>query len=229
VRYAGARRRMPRGLVRWVYDFEGRIEEAVREFAAELGPGARVLDAGAGEGQYRFAFVRQRYTGIDLGIGDAGWNYSGLDVVGDLGALPFAGDSFEAALNVVTLEHLAEPGRALAELARVLRPGGRLLLVAPQEWEVHQSPHDYFRYTRHGLEHLLMQAGLRVERMEAAGGIFRLLGRRLLNAWQAAPGVVWKLLLAPVFLPLGLVVPILDFLDRRRDFTLGYTCIARKP
>jgi len=67
-----------------------------------------------------------------------------------------------------------------------------------------------------------------VERLDPAGGLFRLLGRRLLNAWQLAPGL-WKLLLAPIFLPLGLAVPLLDFLDQRRDFTLGYTCIARKP
>lgn len=220
--YATARRLLPGWLRRYAYSFEALIEDSVTDLAARLPAGARVLDAGAGEGQYSAHFQSQRYTGVDLGIGDAGWNYAGLDAVADLCALPFAGGTFDAALNIVTLEHLREPGRALRETARVLRPGGILLLVAPLDWEVHQAPHDYFRYTRHGLEYLLAQAGLEVKEMTAAGGLFRLLSRRLLNAAQLAP---WLL---PFFGPLALILPLLDGLDRRRDFTLGYRCIAHK-
>ena len=220
--YATARRLLPGWLRRYVYSFEALIEDSVEALAAGLPDGARVLDAGAGEGQYSSQFRRQRYTGVDLGIGDAGWNYAGLDAVADLCALPFAHGSFQAVLNIVTLEHLREPGRAVRELARVLQPGGVLLLVAPFEWEVHQAPHDYFRYTRHGLDYLLAEAGLVVKEMTPAGGLFRLLARRLLNAAQFAP---WLL---PLFGPLALVLPLLDGLDRRRDFTLGYRCIAYK-
>jgi SAM-dependent methyltransferase len=222
MKYIRARRLLPGWLRRYVYSFEALIEDSVQALAARLPDGARVLDAGAGEGQYSAHFLRQRYTGVDLGIGDAGWNYQGLDAVADLCALPFAAGAFDAALNIVTLEHLRQPARALEELARVLKPGGVLLLVAPLEWEVHQAPHDYYRYTRHGLDYLLRQAGLEVREMTAAGGLFRLLSRRLFNACQLAP---WLL---PVFGPLALILPLLDGLDRRRDFTLGYRCIAHK-
>lgn len=220
--YGRARRLLPGWLRRYVYSFEALIEDSVEALAARLPDGARVLDAGAGEGQYSAHFRRQRYTGVDLGIGDAGWNYQGLDALADLCALPFASGTFDAALNIVTLEHLRQPGRALQEMARVLKPGGVLLLVAPLEWEVHQAPHDYYRYTRHGLDYLLREAGLEVQEMTAAGGLFRLLSRRLLNAGQLAP---WLL---PLFGPLALILPLLDGLDRRRDFTLGYRCIAQK-
>lgn len=220
--YGRARRLLPGWLRRYVYSFEALIEDSVEALAARLPDGARVLDAGAGEGQYSAHFRRQRYTGVDLGIGDAGWNYQGLDALADLCALPFASGTFDAALNIVTLEHLRQPGRAIQEMARVLKPGGALLLVAPLEWEVHQAPHDYYRYTRHGLDYLLREAGLEVQEMTAAGGLFRLLSRRLLNAGQLAP---WLL---PLFGPLALILPLLDGLDRRRDFTLGYRCIAQK-
>lgn len=220
--YGRARRLLPGWLRRYVYSFEALIEDSVEALAARLPDGARVLDAGAGEGQYSAHFRRQRYTGVDLGIGDAGWNYQGLDALADLCALPFASGTFDAALNIVTLEHLRQPGRAIQEMARVLKPGGALLLVAPLEWEVHQAPHDYYRYTRHGLDYLLREAGLEVQEMTAAGGLFRLLSRRLLNAGQLAP---WLL---PLFGPLALILPLLDGLDRRRDFTLGYRCIAHK-
>jgi SAM-dependent methyltransferase len=129
---------------------------------------------------------------------------------------------------VVTLEHVSEPARVVAELARVLKTGGRLLLAAPQEWEIHQAPHDYFRFTRYGLGHLLAAAGLETERVEPVGGFFYLLGRRLLNALQFFPGVFF-FLAAVFFVPAGLALPLVDGLDRRRDFTLGYLCTARKP
>ena len=199
MRYATAGRWLPACLRRSVWDFEARLEAAAAAFGESLEAGARVLDAGAGECRYKPCFARQRYVGVDLGVGDAAWNYSKLDALADLSALPFADASFDGALSLVVLEHLKEPARALKETARVLRPGARLLVAAPLDWEVHQAPHDYFRYTCHGLRHLLEQAGFEVERMEAAGGLPRLLGRRMLGAVALAPGL-WKL---PVGLLLG--------------------------
>jgi SAM-dependent methyltransferase len=208
--------------------FEAEIERAVADFARSLPHGARVLDAGAGEGNYKGYFAAQRYTGLDLGVGDTGWDYSRLDAIGELAALPFPDGLFDASLNVVTLEHVREPARVLAELARTLAPGGRLLLVAPQEWEQHQQPHDYYRYTRHGLQYLLNQAGFAECEIRAVGGFFRLLSRRLLNALQFFPGPL-MLIAAVLFVPPALVLPLLEPLDRRQNFTLGYICYARKP
>lgn len=215
---------LPGPLRGYVLDFERRITEAVREFAAGVPEGARVLDAGAGEGAYKNHFGGRRYVGLDLGIGDGAWDYTGLDVVGDLSSLPFRDGVFDAALNIVTLEHVREPARVMAELARVLRPGGRLLLVVPHAWEVHQHPHDYFRYTRFGVELLAKGAGLRVVSLEAGGGYFRLLARRLLSGAQFFPGPAGWLWLALVAAP-ALLLPLLDGLDRRRDFTLGYLAV----
>ena len=218
---------LPPPLRRYVLHFETAIEETVGRFGASLPPGARVLDAGAGEGNYKPHFAAQRYYGLDLAVGDAGWNYSRLEIVGDLLKLPFRDRTFDACLNVVTLEHVREPARAVAEMARTLAPGGRLLLIAPHEWEEHQAPHDYFRYTRYGLEYLLGEAGMAEISIRPVGGFFRLLARRMLNGLQFFPGPF--LFLAGLFLvPPALVLPLFDPLDRRRNFTLGYICSARK-
>ena len=210
---------------------ETAIEREVAAFARSLPPGSRVLDAGAGEGPYRHWFGHCRYAGVDLGIGDARWNYAGLDVQGDLSRLPFPDRAFDALVNIVVLEHTRQPDVVLAELGRVLKPGGRLLLVAPQQWEVHQQPHDYFRFTRYGLEWLLTEAGFSGWRLEPMGGYFTLLARRLLNGlnffqggarWLAFPFV------AAVACGCGLLLPALDFLDRDKHFTLAYVCVAEK-
>jgi SAM-dependent methyltransferase len=222
---------LPKPLRRHILHFEVEIEDAVAALGRALPAGVRILDAGAGEGQYAHYFARQRYCGVDLAVGDATWDYSRLDAVADLTALPFGAGAFDAAIHMVTMEHLPEPSLALAEIARTLAPGGRLLIAAPHEWEVHQAPHDYFRYTRFGLQYLLEKAGLEVVEMRAVGGYFRLLARRLLNGLQFFTGgprwlgfVPAAILLAPP----ALVLPLLDALDRERNFTAGYICTARK-
>jgi SAM-dependent methyltransferase len=225
--YDKVRDAVPTPLRKWVQHFETSIDQAVAAFAASLPAGTRVLDAGAGEGSYSHHFAKQRYCALDLGIGDAAWNYSRLDVIGDLENLPFRDAAFDACINVVTLEHVREPAAVVRELARSLVPGGRLLLVAPHEWEEHQQPHDYYRYTRYGLAYLLESAGLTELSITPVGGFFRLLSRRLLNALQFFPGP--SMFVAAIFLvPPALVLPLFEPLDRRRNFTLGFICTARK-
>ena len=229
--YSGLAYRLPRFLRRHILHFEVEIEDAVAAFAAQVPKRARVLDAGAGEGQYAALFAAHRYCGIDLGVGDRSWDYGRLDVLADLTALPFRGGTFNAAIHIVTLEHLPEPACALAELGRTLMPGAPLLLIAPHEWEVHQAPHDYFRYTCHGLAYLLEKAGFEIRELRPVGGYFRLLARRLLNGLQFfAGGVRWLgFLPAAVFLvPPALILPWFDGLDRDRNFTLGYICTAQR-
>jgi SAM-dependent methyltransferase len=217
---------LPAPLKSYVLDFERRIQDAVNSFAAELPANARILDAGAGEGAYKSHFANHRYTGLDLAIGDQQWDYSQLDVLGDLARLPFPDATFDAALNIVTLEHVPDPRAVLAELARVLRPDGRLLLIVPHEWEVHQHPHDFFRYTRFGVESLAAAAELHIVSLEPAGGYFRLLARRLLSGAQYFPlplNLLWLLAVAPA----ALLLPLLEPLDKRKDFTLGYIAVLQ--
>jgi SAM-dependent methyltransferase len=148
--------------------------------AAERAPaGACVLDAGAGECVYRPLFEGRRYVAIDRGVGDGAWDYGRLDARADLERVPFARASFEFVLCTETLEHLARPARVLAELRRVLKPGGTLALSVPFLHPVHQAPHDYYRYTPYGLRHLLGEAGFVVESLQAAGGFFTFLHLQL--------------------------------------------------
>ena len=225
--YDRLRDAMPRPLRRYVQHFEASIEDAAAAFAESLKPGSRVLDAGAGEGNYKAQFASHRYCGLDLGIGDAGWDYSRLDVIGDLARLPFRDASFDACLNVVTLEHVRDPGQVVCELGRVLRPGAAILLIAPHEWEEHQQPHDYYRYTRYGLHYLLERGGFSEIQITPVGGFFRLLSRRLFNALQFFPGPL-MLIAAMFFVPPALVLPVFDSLDKKKSFTPGFICRARK-
>ena len=77
-------------------------------------------------------FAAQRYCGLDLGVGDAAWDYSRLDVVGDLAALPFRRPALSTPRSTSSRWNTsASPRRVLAEIARTLAAGGRFLLIAP--------------------------------------------------------------------------------------------------
>jgi SAM-dependent methyltransferase len=209
--------------------------------AARVPPGERVLDAGAGEGPYRELFRHARYVALDDRRGDRSWDYGGLDLVGDLSRIPVRDAAFDAVLCTETLEHLTDPGAFLGEAARVLRSGGRLYLTAPLQFREHQEPHDYFRYTRHGVRLLLDRAGLVAEAIEPEGGYFRFLGDKIQPAhrhlFRKDRMLLWKVLFLPLqpfsMLFFTVVAPAvcvaLDPLDREKRHTTGFLVTAVKP
>ena len=100
-------------LRRYVHALRGRHRGCRSRFRARRFRQARaLLDAGAGEGNYKHYFAAQRYCGLDLGVGDSAWDYSQSRRCGrSWQALPFRDARFDAWLNVVTLEHVREPAR----------------------------------------------------------------------------------------------------------------------
>ena len=217
------------------------VTDFVRRTAVSSPEGARVLDAGAGEARYRRYFAGRRYVAVDLAIGDPDWDYTGLDVLADLTRLPFPDGAFDLVLTTQTLEHLPEPAAFLAEAARVLRPGGRLCLTAPQCQKLHQEPHDYYRYTTHGLAYLIRKSGLKVVSITPQGGYLafladairplhrKLFGKERALAWRivAAPLIPLSKLLLTRLIPLALLA--LDDLDTKRAMTTGHEAVAVKP
>jgi SAM-dependent methyltransferase len=84
--------------------------------------------------------------------------YPSTDVLSVAEHLPFETASFEAALSLNVLEHVRDPFRCASELARVVRPGGRLYASAPFLQPYHGYPHHYYNMTASGLESLFSDA-----------------------------------------------------------------------
>jgi SAM-dependent methyltransferase len=150
----------------------------------------RLLDVGCGDKPYLeiFSPYVSEYIGVEH---EASFNETnsagrerGPDVLYDGEHLPFGAAEFDTVICIQTLEHTPKPQELVCELARVLKPEGRLLLMAPFSFRLHEEPHDYFRYTPHGLGVLCKNAGLELERCEPLGSLWSLLGHKL-NSYLA--------------------------------------------
>lgn len=199
-----------------------------------------MLDAGAGEAQYSDLFSGADYVACDFARGEPAWDYSGLSVVCDLAALAFVDGAFDLIVSTETLEHVPDPQAVFRELARTLASGGRLLVTVPfQGYREHQAPYDFYRYTRYGLEHLAVQAGLKVDEVRAVGGVFSLISKLLhylTGYWFLQPEPRWKRIAKTPLRGLYsvskrvafLLLRALDRRDRRRDFPLHYFLFCSK-
>lgn len=157
-----------KSVLRRITSVESRaIQRFMAEVASrEVGRGAFILDVGAGSSPYRRFFQECRYISTDSFLCN-----SDLGFVADAHELSVIDKSFDVVLSNQMLEHVADPERALREFYRVLKPGGKLILTAPQAWQLHQEPHHYFNFTKYGLALLFQRVGFQVKQIEARGGI----------------------------------------------------------
>lgn len=94
-----------------------------------------------------------------------------LDAVCDLTEdLPFVDASFDSILLSDVLEHIPTPDVLWREMARLLRPGGKLLLNVPFFYCLHEEPYDYYRYTRYALGRFAETNGFDVILIKEVGG-----------------------------------------------------------
>jgi SAM-dependent methyltransferase len=118
--------------------------------------------------------------------------------------LPLASGRADLVLCTQVLEHVTDPARAVAEMARVLRPGGVCLLTTHGTWFYHPDPEDYWRWTPAGLARLFREAGFASVQLEPVGGTKLALTVLGLTTFErtlgtgAAGALARRLLVAPV-------------------------------
>ncbi|MBZ0310327.1 MAG: class I SAM-dependent methyltransferase, partial [Anaerolineae bacterium] len=154
-------------------------DQFVKSWAEALPKGCRVLDVGAGTCRYKSLFDHCHYAAQDFAqYKDENWVYGQLDYICDAAAIPAESGSFDAILCTEVLEHVPEPIRVIAEMARLLRPGGRLLLTAPLGSGLHQEPyHFYGGYTPYWYQKFLAEYGFKDIVVTPNGGFFKHYGQ----------------------------------------------------
>ena len=121
-----------------------------------------MLDVGAGDSPWKEMLDDSvSYLGLDIAnASDFGFKCLNPEVTYYLGKeFPFSDEQFSAVICIETLEHAKQPDLLLAEINRVLRVDGRLLLTVPWSARRHHVPFDYWRFSADALEILLRNAG----------------------------------------------------------------------
>ncbi len=156
----------------------------VGQAADSLPPGAAVLDVGAGDAPYRELFAHCDYRTVDWS--GSVHEYAGdADIVARAEQLPLKDGAVDVVLMTQVLEHVANPAAALNEAARVLCSGGQIYLTVPFVWELHELPHDYWRFTPASLEQLLADAGFTEIRVNPRNDCFTTAAQLLRNLGSA--------------------------------------------
>jgi SAM-dependent methyltransferase len=139
---------------RLIFGSRNWIEGQLAELAAEL-HSARVLEIGSG----RQDMGTDAYSFRHLFDEDNEFVQSDVDpayghVVVDVTTMDFE-EEWDLILCVSVVEHVPDFRAAASRIHRSLRPGGRAVVVAPMCFPYHDEPHDYWRFTVHGVRHML--------------------------------------------------------------------------
>lgn len=219
-------------VIRWTSrELHGaRMTPALFTHVPDLPPGGGMLvDLGAGSDVYRRLL---RSTGFDyVGIDADG----DVDLLGDAHRLPLRDESVDCVVAISLLEHLRVPAVALAEVARVLRPGGTLIGSVALTEPFHLD--SFFHHTHLGVLTGLSTAGLVADyvspttdwpashalgEMSLFPGLPRIAGRLATTPAQLAGRLWWK-----VGRRIGRVRA--DEAERRILFAAGFRFVAHRP
>ncbi len=182
----------------------------------------RVLDVGCGDKPYEdWLNLALRYFGIDVSPGPR------VDAVIEPGKpWPAEDASFDAVLCTQVLEHVPDLEEVLAEIDRVLKAGGQLLVTVPFAYPEHGAPQDFRRFSIHGVRQLFAER-YEITELKPQGGIGSTMGTLWLN-WAEAemnrckPTRLLKGALLPVWVVFSGLVNAVGWLLDKADTTRAF-------
>jgi ubiquinone/menaquinone biosynthesis C-methylase UbiE len=227
----------------------------LRDSVEAMVPHARgnLLDVGVSEGPYRELYAPHvdQYVGLEypqaiLDKQPDMWKIDNLkrlvQVFGDGARLPVLDGSIDTVLSTEVLEHVPDPRSLVTEMARVLKPGGHLLLTVPFIQPLHELPSDYYRFTPSSLRLFAEGAGLVVESITPRGN-FASANGAMLSQWltrsvgaskrQSDGSVIlspWRsVLLLPLTAMIQVGFHLASKLSNDQAVCQGYALVARRP
>jgi ubiquinone/menaquinone biosynthesis C-methylase UbiE len=193
-----------------------------------------VLDFGCGSKPYESLFVNaNRYVGVDIEVSGHNHKDSKVDYFYDGKTLPFNDASFDAIVCFEVFEHVFNIDDVLAEMYRVLKPNGQLLISIPFVWDEHEIPYDFARYTSFGITHILNKNNFEVVTLTKTTtyvlAVFQMLIAYLFQHALPKGRFIGKISQLLVIFPLNVLALLFNtILPKRYDYFCNSVVLAKK-
>jgi SAM-dependent methyltransferase len=195
------------------------VQQLISELPATIGGGV-ALDLGSDRSPYRAVLEARGYEVRTLDLSLEG----GADYAGTAEDTGLPSETFYLVLCTQVIEHCFSPWRALAEIRRILKPAGFLVLSAPHVWFYHPHPTDHWRFTQEGLIRLCKDAELEPVVLLAQGGsvltLFQIVNFLMYGVMGRAG--------APLYALANLLGSFADRLAPNELFSHNFACLARR-
>jgi SAM-dependent methyltransferase len=190
-----------------------------------------ILDIGCGESPYYHQSIDAKIIRADIN------KTKKVDIVCDAMELPFKKSRFDGIVCINSLYYCSDPFKAINEIYDVIKKNGKLILITPFIYPIHDAPIDKYRFTEYGIKELLKNYFI-IKEIRTIGGIFNLPSIFFHSLIKGVPLVVpnkmkkiTKFLTVIILYPFYLVaqlISLLDVLDKTGRWTTYYFVVAVK-
>lgn len=208
------------------------LKEILKEILPKYCEGDAV-DVGAGHARYRVLIepLCVSYTTVDNMSSDVQFGEYQFtpDIISDVLTIPVADGSYDTAICTEVLEHVENPFKLVAELSRILKKGGYVIMSSGWMAPYHQEPKDYWRFSIDGYKALCEQSGLEFVEAVKKGGLFTALFYSLYRNIElnTPKDKILRKIFDHVRKPTEIIAAWMDKLIKTED-TIGHVVIALK-
>ena len=190
----------------------------------------KILDLGCGENPYYHQDISGKIICLDIK------KTSKAHLVSDADKLPFKPNSFDEVVSINSFYYFKNPFEVVKNINKILKKNGKLIMIVPFFYPIHDAPEDRYRFTEFGLRTLL-EENFKIERIETIGGVFNhpvvilhslikgiplLFPKKMRSVVQIATYILWP------FYILAQIFSILDVFDKTGRFATYYFVVAGK-
>lgn len=215
-----------------VYIIRNGLYKSISNIAPNIG--GDILDFGCGSKPYESLFENAKsYIGVDIDVSGHNHKESKVDYFYDGKKLPFADESFDAVVCFEVFEHVFNIEEVLAEIYRVLKPNGQLLISIPFAWDEHEIPYDFARYTSFGITHILNKNNFEVTKLTKTTtyilAVFQMLIAYLFQYALPKGRLIGRMSQLLVIFPLNVIALLLNILlPKRYEYFCNNVVLAKR-
>ena len=190
----------------------------------------KILDLGCGDNPYYHESISGKIICLDIK------KTSKAHLISDAGSMPFKPNSFDKVISVNSFYYFKNPFDVVKSVHKLLKKGGKFILIAPFFYPIHDAPDDKYRFTEYGLRALL-EDDFKIERIETIGGVFNhpsvilhslikgiplLFSKKIRKFVQVLVYILWP------FYIIAQIFSLLDVIDITKRFPTYYFVVAEK-